>query len=72
MTAVIEVSYEGFDPQGPWPHLPVELTGEFSVSKQPGDFAAIYRLRASSWRRLHIWEQDFPGVVEDIEGEAEP
>jgi hypothetical protein len=71
MTAVVEVSYDGFDPQGPWPHLPVEITGVFSVSRHPGDFAAIYRLRALSWRRLHTWEQDFPGVVEEVEGEAE-
>jgi hypothetical protein len=68
MTALVEMYYPGFKVND-WPWLPVEVTGEFSLSRNPRNMFSIYRLRVSSWRELRRWEQEFPGVVEEDEFE---
>jgi len=47
------------------PTLPVEVIGTFHLSRRVNDFRPIYMFLATSWRPLHTWEQQFPGVTDE-------
>jgi hypothetical protein len=74
LTLVVELHIPGFG-YAEWPRLPVEVTGTFHLSRRTGDYRPIYMFLGESWRRLRVWEQSFPGVMEpdivdpDLEGE---
>lgn len=64
MTAFVEVYLPDFNP-GTWPVLPVEITGFFTLSPHPENMQYIYRVTGTGYRKLHRWEQDFPGAIEE-------
>jgi hypothetical protein len=70
MTALVQVYMPGFDPVG-WPTLPIEMVGTFFLSKRPMSLHAIYYMNGISWRPLRTWEQDFPGTVDELQGDRD-
>jgi hypothetical protein len=66
MTALVEVTYPGYQPTE-WPELPVEITGTFHLSQSPRNLFYLYHVFVDSMRVLRIWEQDFPGAVDELQ-----
>jgi hypothetical protein len=67
MTAFVEIYLADFE-FDTWPTLPVEVTGSFTLSRSPDDMHYIYRVTGNGWRELRRWEQEFPGALEESEG----
>jgi hypothetical protein len=64
ITQMVELFIPSLDTRD-LPLLPVEVVGTFHLSRRPGNFRPIYMFLASSWKPLHTWVQDFPGVVDE-------